>query len=175
MELRVAVSREPHNGSVDHFYEILGSSLPMEHPLLRELEASLGAPEALAAIEAISGKPVARVEMRSYVYLAGHFLLPHSDFRPDLDRRVAYAFYLVPRETSTGGELELFECEMEELEVTATREAGRIEPLANRLVLFDVSPSSLHQVREVTSGGRVSLSGWFSGAPGRPEPEPGSR
>jgi len=36
-----------------------------------------------------------------------------------------------------------------------------IEPRANRLVVFDVSDGSLHQVREVVSGLRISLAGWF--------------
>jgi len=163
-KLRVAVSQEPHNFNADHFYEMMGSALPMMQPALRELEAALGAPEGLAAVAAISGKRVTRVEMRSYVYLAGSFLLPHSDFHHDLERQVAYAYYLVPRETSTGGELELFECDLEGDDIVATRPALTIEPRANRMVLFDVSPGSLHQVREVTAGGRVSLSGWFSGS-----------
>ncbi len=32
---------------------------------------------------------------------------------------------------------------------------------ANRLVVFDVSDVSLHQVREVLAGLRISLAGWF--------------
>jgi hypothetical protein len=163
MQLRVAVSREPHHGHFDHFYEMMGSPNPVEHPVLREFEAALGAETTLATIAAISGKPVTRVEMRSYVYLAGNFLLPHSDFHHELDRLVAYAYYLLPRETSIGGELELFDCDMEGDDVVATRSALTIEPRGNRMVIFDVSPGSLHQVREVTAGGRVSLSGWFSG------------
>jgi Rps23 Pro-64 3,4-dihydroxylase Tpa1-like proline 4-hydroxylase len=162
-QLRVAVSREPHTPNVDHFYEMMGSGLPVLHPVLFDFATALGAPDALGAIEAISGKRLGSVEMRSYVYLAGSFLLPHSDCRSDLDRRVAYAYYLLPRETSVGGELELYECDLEGDEVVATRSSTVIEPRGNRLVIFDVSPTTLHQVREVTHGGRVSLSGWYIG------------
>jgi Rps23 Pro-64 3,4-dihydroxylase Tpa1-like proline 4-hydroxylase len=60
-----------------------------------------------------------------------------------------------------GGELELFACEMNGDDVVHARSAQLIEPRANRLVLFDVSTASLHQVREVLAGTRVSLTGWF--------------
>jgi len=39
--------------------------------------------------------------------------------------------------------------------------ARLIEPRPNRLVVFDVSDVSLHQVREVVGGLRISLAGWF--------------
>jgi len=43
----------------------------------------------------------------------------------------------------------------------ATEPAGQIEPRPNRLVVFEVSEASLHQVREVIGGLRISLAGWF--------------
>jgi len=67
----------------------------------------------------------------------------------------------LPRERCEGGELELFDCDLDGDEIVGARPALRIEPVENRLVVFDVSPGSLHQVREVTGGGRVSLSGWY--------------
>ena len=39
--------------------------------------------------------------------------------------------------------------------------AELVEPRPNRLVVFEVSELSLHQVREVMSGLRLSLAGWF--------------
>jgi len=62
--------------------------------LLRDFHARFGSPAALAAIHALTGQAVARVEMRSYVYLPGHHLLPHTDWSPTAGRRVAYAFYV---------------------------------------------------------------------------------
>jgi len=45
--------------------------------------------------------------------------------------------------------------------VTEQHPVKCIEPRANRLVLFEVGPAAVHQVRGVTAGARVSLSGWF--------------
>lgn len=160
-ELRRAVASEPHWPEGAEFYEVMGSATPPAHQALRGFAGSLGCPEALDALRRITGKRVSRVDVRSYVYLAGSYLLPHSDCRADVGRALAYAFYLLPAAACRGGELELFDCVEEDGEVTATAPGPVIAPAANRLVLFDVSPVSLHQVREVLSGGRVSLSGWF--------------
>jgi Rps23 Pro-64 3,4-dihydroxylase Tpa1-like proline 4-hydroxylase len=109
----------------------------------------------------ITDKKVSRVDMRAYAYRAGHFLLPHSDHQEGVDRALAYAYYLPSPEPPVGGELELFRCERERSEIVATESAKLIDPKANRLVVFDVGDVSLHQVREVLSGLRPSLSGWF--------------
>jgi hypothetical protein len=160
-ELRAAVAREPHWPNRGDFYEMMASADPPAHPALSAFAAELSAPPALDAVSAIAGKPLARAELRSYVYLAGSYLLPHSDCRADMRRAVAYAYYLSAADSITGGELELFACKTDGDEIIATEPAASISPEANRLVLFDVSLISLHQVREVLSGGRVSLSGWF--------------
>jgi len=118
---------------------------------LRELSASFGA--ALAAPFArITSKPVTRVELRAYAYRPGHYLLPHTDHQDDLARLLAFAYYLPTPEPPEGGELELFR---------GLESARLIEPRPNRLVVFDVGDGTLHQVREVLAGLRLSLSGWF--------------
>jgi 2OG-Fe(II) oxygenase superfamily len=109
----------------------------------------------------ITGKPVTRVDMRAYAYRPGDYLLPHTDHRDGLDRVLAYAYYLPSPEPPTGGELELFACELVDREITSVASARVIEPRSNRLVVFEVGDGSLHQVREVTSGLRMSLAGWF--------------
>jgi Rps23 Pro-64 3,4-dihydroxylase Tpa1-like proline 4-hydroxylase len=86
--------------------------------------------------------------------------LPHADSRADVGRVVAYVMYIWT-EGCAGGELELFACEMNGDDVIHARSAQTITPQPNRLVLFDVSNASLHQVREVLAGTRVSLTGWF--------------
>jgi hypothetical protein len=158
--LRRAVAEEPHWPNRGEIYDMMASALPTAHPTLRSFEGALGGADGLAAVRAITGKAVERIEMRSYVYLAGQYLLPHSDCRTGMGRLVAYTFYLWqgPME---GGELELFACDMDGGLVVATRPALTITPRANRLVLFDVTPATLHQIREVRSGARLSLSGWF--------------
>ena len=73
----------------------------------------------------------------------------------------AYAYYLPSPETPEGGELELFRCVFDEGKLIATESVRLIEPRPNRLVVFEVSDRSLHQVREVLAGLRPSLAGWF--------------
>lgn len=109
----------------------------------------------------VSGSRVTRVDMRAYAYRPGHYLLPHTDHQDDLGRVLAYAYYLPSPEPPVGGELELYRCTLEDGELTQTDTAKLIEPRPNRLVVFEVSDTSLHQVREVMSGLRLSLAGWF--------------
>jgi len=127
---------------------------------LRTLRDELAATLA-PGLSRITGKAVTRVDLRAYAYRPGHFLLPHSDHQVGLSRALAYAYYLPSPTPPTGGELELFRCRVEGDAIVATDSALVIEPRANRLVVFDVSDVSLHQVREVLSGLRISLAGWF--------------
>ncbi len=118
--------------------------------------------EALAPpLARITGKPVRTVDLRAYAYRVGHYLLPHADHQEGLARQLAFAYYLPSPEPPIGGELELYACEVEDGALARIRPAQLIEPRANRLVVFDVSDISLHQVREVTAGLRISLAGWF--------------
>ena len=94
--------------------------------------------------------------MRAFAYRTGHYLLPHSDHQDGLERVLAYAYYLPSPEPPRGGELELFRVTPE-----AITSELLIAPRPHRLVVFDVSDVSLHQVREVLGGLRISLAGWF--------------
>jgi 2OG-Fe(II) oxygenase superfamily len=109
----------------------------------------------------ITAKSLRRADMRAYAYRPGHYLLPHSDHQQGVGRALAFAYYLPSPEPPAGGELELFTCVVESGEVVATESALLIEPRPNRLVVFEVSDVSLHQVREVLGGLRPSLAGWF--------------
>lgn len=113
------------------------------------------------ALARITGKPVTRADMRAYAYRPGHYLLPHSDHQMGVGRQLAYAYYAPSPEPPKDGALELYRCELEAGEVVRAESARIIEPRANRLAVFDVSDISLHQVREVLDGLRVSLAGWF--------------
>ena len=128
---------------------------------LRALRDGFG--DALAGpLSRITGRAVARADLRAFAYRVGHYLLPHSDHQGGLGRVLAYAYYLPSVEPPDGGELELFECGLDGAgAIVSTVSARCIEPRANRLVIFDVSDVSLHQVREVLGGLRMSLAGWF--------------
>jgi len=120
---------------------------------IRDAFASALAPH----LRRITNKPhLARADMRAFAYRPGHYLLPHADHQDGLDRQLAFAYYLPSPSPPSGGELELFRVTPD-----ATLSARLIEPLPHRLVIFDVSDVSLHQVREVLSGLRLSLAGWF--------------
>ncbi len=159
--LRDALTTERHFPRRGALYEMMASAERPAHRALRRFEAELGCGPVRAALEAVTGRSTTRASCRSYVYLAGSYLLPHTDLDPTTPRRLAYAYYLSEAGSCQGGELELFACDLDGDEVVATRPEARIEPIANRLALFDVSPGSLHQVREVTAGARASVAGWF--------------
>lgn len=160
--LQQAVGQEPHWPDRGELHDFMASGEAVVHPVLCAVQAELGSAPVLAAIQTLSGRPVARVDVRSYVYLPGSYLLPHADSRAAIGRRVAFAFYLWTQGCQ-GGELELFACELAGDELTAARPALQIAPRDNRMVLFDVTNASLHQVREVLAGMRASLAGWFLG------------
>jgi 2OG-Fe(II) oxygenase superfamily len=81
-------------------------------------------------------------------YNKGHYLLCHDDC---LDERVfAFSFYL---SGSEGGALILYGPD-------ALTCAKRVETLPNRLVLFEVSQLSYHEV-EMCQGPRTALTGWL--------------
>jgi Rps23 Pro-64 3,4-dihydroxylase Tpa1-like proline 4-hydroxylase len=160
--LQQAVSQEPHFPNRGEIYDFMASAETVSHPALCALRDELGAPPMLAAVRALSGRPVATADLRSYVYLPGSYLLPHADSRAGLGRLVAFVLYLWTQGCE-GGELELFACELAGDDLVSARPAQRVVPRDNRLVLFDVSNASLHQVREVLAGARVSVTGWFLG------------
>ena len=155
--LRDAAGREPHRRQWGELYELRASAAPPSAAELRGLIDELGAPTTVAAVEAITGHPVSGVEAQTYVYEAGCYLLPHTD--NGRGRRVSFALYLAT--DAEGGELDLYACRLDGGTVTEARVAATVASRADRLVLFDVSPASLHRVREVTAGRRVSLAGWF--------------
>lgn len=108
------------------------------------------------ALSRITGHAVSKIDMRAYAYRPGHYLLPHTDHQDGLSRRLAYAYYLPSPDAPAGGELELFDFDEDKI-----ASAKVIDPTPNRLAIFEVSDRSLHQVREVLGGLRLSLAGWF--------------
>jgi hypothetical protein len=148
---------EPQFLVEDEIYLHLRSADPPLRPWLRALHGELSASGAV--VSRICGATVSRADGAAYTYLEGHYLLPHSDWRKGEQRALAYAYYLAP--PLRGGELELFSCTTRRGAIVATRAARRIAPRANRLVLFEVSETALHRVREVLRGARLSLAGWF--------------
>lgn len=158
--MRDEFRREPLGMRTDEHYLFFSSAEPPSQPALRELVDALAAPDALRAVAQITGKQLASVSAQAFFYQPGHYLLPHSDLRASLRRAVAFAYY-VAVDGLRGGELELFDCRFEGDEIAATSSAQVLPPREDRLMLFDVSERSLHQVREVLGGVRASIAGWY--------------
>ena len=110
------------------------------------------------------------VDMASLRFSQTDNLLCHDD---ELEgRRIAYILYLVPKTWTAkdGGSLDLFDCDDQQ---QPRNVVTRLVPQWNSFSFFEVSPVSYHQVAEIVSPDkeRVSISGWFHGAPiERPPP-----
>lgn len=142
-------------------------------PAISALRQLLYSREFTSLITDITG-----IELKDQVDMAGlrfsqtDHLLCHDD---ELEgRRIAYIVYLVPEDWSEedGGTLDLFRVDAAGQPVEV---AKRLVPAFNTFTFFEVSPVSFHQVAEVLAADkeRLSISGWFYGAPfDRPAPPP---
>lgn len=139
---------EPYESDIFKFEATSPEPRSSEFRALRDAFAAELAP----ALSRLTGRHVTRCDMRAFAYRPGHYLLPHTDHQDGLGRLLAYAYYLPSPVAPTGGELELF---------AGMTSAKVIDPRSNRLVIFEVGDTSLHQVREVLGGLRISLAGWF--------------
>jgi Rps23 Pro-64 3,4-dihydroxylase Tpa1-like proline 4-hydroxylase len=161
-ELVADFDEEPAERLQDEIFDVMASPAPPEGAAFRRFVEWLRSPAMLDAVSRTTGEVVRGAEVRAYAYLPGHYLLPHADSDRDGRRRVAFAFYVATLDGLRGGELDLYECELRSGVVVGARATRTIEPLPNRCVLFGVGETSLHRVREVTAGGRLSLAGWFT-------------
>lgn len=83
------------------------------------------------------------------------YLLCHDDQLDD--RKFAFILYLTSLSASQGGSLRLF-ASKNNIPVKIAKE---IQPKENRLVIFQVSTTSFHDVKEVISAQRLALGGWY--------------
>ncbi|XP_020041092.2 prolyl 3-hydroxylase OGFOD1 isoform X1 [Castor canadensis] len=101
------------------------------------------------------------IDMSCAKYEFTDALLCHDD---ELEgRRIAFILYLVPSwDRSLGGTLDLYSIDEH---VQPKQIVKSVIPSWNKLVFFEVSPVSFHQVSEVLSEekSRLSISGWFHG------------
>ncbi|MFO0612030.1 MAG: 2OG-Fe(II) oxygenase [Polyangiaceae bacterium] len=165
-DVLAAFDDEPAERLQDEIFDVSASSSPPSSAALAAFHARLGEVDVLAAIGAITGVALASVEVRAYVYEPGQYLLPHADRDAGGRRAIAFVYYVgsLPDDEGRGlegGELDLYETELRGGEIVRATVHTSIRPVPNRCVLFEVSPTSLHRVREIRSGKRLSLAGWF--------------
>src|SRR5262249_398783 len=100
--LRNAVAATPHFPNVLDVYEMMPSQDDLKGGPIEAFHDALVGP-GLELAARISGKRADAVSLRSYVYLAGSFLLPHNDVgNGELGRVLAWIYYLLPRDSCTG-------------------------------------------------------------------------
>ncbi|XP_021026499.1 prolyl 3-hydroxylase OGFOD1 isoform X1 [Mus caroli] len=113
----------------------------------------------LSKVSGIDLEPT--IDMSCAKYEFTDALLCHDD---ELEgRRIAFILYLVPSwDRDLGGTLDLYDTD-EHLQPKQIVKS--LIPSWNKLVFFEVSPVSFHQVSEVLSEetSRLSISGWFYG------------
>ena len=106
----------------------------------------------IAGVETTAGK----VDASGFIYENGDYLLCHDDGISS--RRIAYIFYLNSVPAKNGGALALFDANKKNEPTKITK---RIFPRKNTFAIFAVTRRSHHQVEEVLSGKRMTITGWF--------------
>lgn len=134
-------------------------------PSLRRCQAMFDSPRTKAWIEALSGRSVdATIDFGASLYLPGDHSLPHTD--EGSQRRVAFIWHLSKDwRADWGGQL------------VWCRDGASLVPQFNTLVLFDVSPASVHFVSAVSAharGKRLTVNGWWRDEH-EPDPQPRPR
>ncbi len=128
------------------------------NPIFREFVSFLLSEEFQSFIEAITSCKLSRkkVDVTGNIYSDTDYLICHDDKLPE--RKIAFIFYLTDLKEKIGGSLNLFESEHS----YPTIVTKKIIPRYNRLMFFEVTPTSFHEVEEVVGEYfRVSLTGWL--------------
>lgn len=90
------------------------------------------------------------INLFASLYNSNDYLLCHDDVVED--RRYAFSYYLSDHET---GDLVMFD-------QSACKEEKRVKVVKNRLVIFEVSDISYHEVNCCKVGNRQAFTGWFN-------------
>ena len=130
----------------------------IDHPAINILRDDLGDKVWRKEVSrAFNVAQLKNIDMAAYVYGLGDFLLPHDDQVEG--RIIAYSLHLTPEITEEmGGSLDLFEADDE----GKSKMVDSIIPEYNSLIMFEVSKTSWHQVREIlTDIQRLTVTGWY--------------
>ena len=130
----------------------------INHPAINILRNDLGDDNWRKKVaKSFKIKKLSSIDMAAYVYGLGDFLLPHDDQVEG--RIIAYSLHLTPEITEeTGGALNIFKANKE----GKSKLVNSILPEYNSLIMFEVSKTSWHQVREIlTDIQRLTVTGWY--------------
>ena len=152
--LRQTLLKEKFNrkeADLYQFYHSQDVSLT-KNKILKKFYDTFSSSSFLKKISFLTKQKLASIDMTPFLYADTDYLLPHDDRLEG--RKIAYVFYLNTLKKSQGGSLDFFKGE---------KIIKRLFPKEGTLVLFEVSPQSVHQVSEVVNTERITLAGWFHG------------
>lgn len=121
--------------------------------VLKDFVKEISSPEVLGFLSMISGISLSgSVDVSAFTYGPTHYLICHDDRLEG--RKVAFVFYA---SKTKGGELIFFSSKNKQ----PKKVIKKYSPAPNSLMIFEVSSKSFHEVKEVISGNRHSIGGWF--------------
>ncbi|NQV91703.1 2OG-Fe(II) oxygenase [Candidatus Woesearchaeota archaeon] len=125
--------------------------------IIKEFIKFLESQEFRTFLQHITHLPLKKnIDLFASIYQATNYLLPHDDRLEG--RKIAFNLYLTNLKKKDGGTLNLYANKNGE----PTQVVKQLLPKANSFTLFLVSPTSYHEVEEVTSDTqRIALSGWY--------------
>ncbi len=125
------------------------------NPVIKEFIQVLSN-ELRESISNMTNKKINKIDVFGSIYKDTNYLICHDDMLEN--RAFAYILYLNDYSQEDGGRLRLYHCENNKPLVIAKE----IMPKFNKLVVFEVSSKSFHDVSEVlTKNNRYTITGWY--------------
>ncbi len=123
-----------------------------DNRILREFYEEFSSEGFIANIGTITGTKLTGVDIVPFVFSDTDYLLPGGNNAGN--KKIAFVLFLNSLQKTDGGSLDFFKDSLVH---------QRIPPERGMLVLFEISPKSLHQISEVIRKEMVLLTGWFYG------------
>jgi len=157
-QLERAVRRLPMDRKEADLFSFLqsGDLLACKDPTIRSFLSFWESDAFRTYLFLITGIKTKSIDSAAFCYEAGDYLLCHDDRLSG--RKIAYVLQFDTRKQSDGGALALLGADRFGRPTAALK---RLIPTRNTLTLFKVTKTSHHQVEEVLSGTRLTVTGWF--------------
>ena len=129
--------------------------------VLREFYELMSCEELGRWLEKIIGikLKIGKIDMSGSLYESCDYLLCHDDLVGE--RKIAFVFYLSSLEKGEGGEFVTYESADDVYVRRVGKEAKKVIPKFNSILIFEVSEKSFHSVEEVLKGKRYAIGGWW--------------
>ncbi len=154
------LSKEPFYSKEADLFKMMQTNdlVSSKNVFLQKFRSFLKSRDFLKYIQQISDTKLnGGIDSNGSLYQSTDYLLCHDDRLQG--RKVAFFYYLTNMKKSDGGRLQFFSSKNKK----PIRVVKSIIPKFNTFAFFIVSDRSFHQVEEVQSNKRLTLSGWFHG------------